>query len=608
MIYNDAFEPRPFQQDVIESVLDGIATGRNVTVALGTPGTGKTLAYQATATRLMREGLIDYIAVFVPRVSLAQQCETSWMHQDRETKELRGYHKLFDPRGRLGKIRHIESNPPLTQPGETGTGFVACYASLAVDQDSTFSDWAEEYQGRFLLVADEAQFCGATDEKGNGTKAGALIADLSEYAAHTLLLTGTPYRADGRPLVLADYGDADDDGRQVLIRQVEATYTDGIDGGYLRRFEFLMHEGHIKETAVGREWSTEYKMSSRESNLSPVMRMPTTWEPLTDLVVQAVREKQILNPSYRGLISCMEKRDAEAVVNYLKRAHPSLRVFLAVSSDGAAAQKALQDFKVEQADVLVTVRMAFIGYDCPQITVVGILTHYRDMGHLMQLVGRGLRVWDQEPVDEQSCRVIAPDDPRMAAFLAKMREESDEGMRRRQERERRDDPDGPPRDDTGTEALTFIEATKMTTVRAVSNDTEVEHDERMLIELLKQKFGISADTTTLAALVEDYGIRAKALAPSPDEATVHFDEEPEPTATPLTDKQLIEKINGGVPELVKAHLASREIFGGRADYGMFVAKVTKRINKAAGLTAPEVRTVEQAETRMAAARRICGDL
>jgi hypothetical protein len=40
-----------------------------------------------------------------------------------------------------------------------------------------------------------------------------------------------------------------------------------------------------------------------------------------------------------------------------------------------------------------TVRKAFIGYDCKMITVVGVLTNYRDMGHLMQLVGRGLRTW-----------------------------------------------------------------------------------------------------------------------------------------------------------------------------------------------------------------------
>ncbi|MDX3697052.1 hypothetical protein PV726_43845 [Streptomyces europaeiscabiei] len=57
-------------------------------------------------------------------------------------------------------------------------------------------------------------------------------------------------------------------------------------------------------------------------------------------------------------------------------------------------------------DILVTVRMAFIGYDCPQITVVGILTHHRDRGHLMQMVGRGLRMWSDMRPREQSCLII----------------------------------------------------------------------------------------------------------------------------------------------------------------------------------------------------------
>lgn len=604
--YNDTFAARPFQRDVIERVLDGIATGRDVTVALGTPGTGKTLAYQATATHLLRQGAIDHIAVFVPRVSLAQQCETSWMFQDRDTKELHGLFELFDSHGRLGKIRHVDAQPPLTVPGETGTGFVACYASLA-NHEEVFSDWAEKHKGRFLLVADEAQFCGAPDEKGNGTRAGALIEDLHEYAAHTLLLTGTPYRADGRPLVLAQYGDVDEEGKQLLIRQAEATYADGIDAGYLRRFEMLMNEGVIKETDVSGEWSVEYKMSSREANLSPIMRKPTTWQPLANRVVNAVREKQILNPEYRGLISCMEKKDAEAVQHYLTSTYPGLRVYLAVSADGAAAQNALQDFKIKPADILVTVRMAFIGYDCPRITVVGILTHYRDKGHLMQLVGRGLRTWDKEPAEEQSCRVIAPDDPRMEEFLSQMRRQSDEGLRRKRERDNPDSMDGAPRDASGTGPITFIEETKMTTVRAVSNDAEVEDDEFQLLDGIKRYLGAPVDVTMMQNIVEEYGIRVKSQ-PSPDEATTIFPEPETPQAAdaPLTDKQQIERAKSEVSEVIKTYLANRGILGGRPDYGTFVGKITSRINKAAGCSAGEVRTVEQAEARLAAARRLCG--
>lgn len=603
--YTDTFDPRPFQADVVEAIVDGFATGRRITIALGTPGTGKTLAYQAAATHLLRQGLIDHLAVFVPRVSLAQQCETSWMHQDPDTRELHGLHKLFDAKLHFGKIRHSDARPPLTQHGAIGTGFTSTYSALATDP-KTFTDWAEEHHGRFLLVADEAQFCGADDGNGGGTRAGSLIKELHEHAAHTVLLTGTPYRADGRPLVLADYSEPNESGKQQLIRHVEATYADGIDGEYLRRFEMLLHEGSVTETDVGRQWSVEYQLSSRESNLQPVLRLPTTWQPMADMVVQSVREKQILNPAYRGLISCMEKKDAEAVTNYLRTRYPGLRVHIAVSSDGKAAQDTLQNFKTHPADILVTVRMAFIGYDCKQITVVGVLTHYRDKGHLMQLVGRGLRVWDEEPFDEQTCRIIAPDDPRMQEFLGQLREQQDEGMRRRQERTR--DEDGSGREDVDREQLTFIENTKMTTVRAVSNDAEVEDDERLLIESMKRRFGLAGDVTGFAGFLEEYGIRAKAMA---DTASVEFSPEPaepEPTvpATVLTDKQRIANLNRQVTDEVKAHLSDRGVVGGRPDYGMYVGKATKRVNKAAGASADEVRTVEQAEARLRAARAIRG--
>lgn len=605
LTYTDTFDPRPFQADVVEAICDGFATGRRITIALGTPGTGKTLAYQAAATHLLREGLIDYLAVFVPRVSLAQQCETSWMYQDPETRELGGLHKLFDAKLRFGKIRHSDARPPLTQHGATGTGFTSTYSALATDP-KTFTDWAEEHHGKFLLVADEAQFCGADDGNGGGTRAGSLIKELHEHAAHTVLLTGTPYRADGRPLVLADYTEPNETGKQQLVRHAEATYADGIDGEYLRRFEMLLHEGSVTETDVGRHWSVEYQLSSRESNLQPVLRLPTTWQPMADMVVQGVREKQILNPAYRGLISCMEKKDAEAVTNYLRTRYPGLRVHIAVSSDGKAAQDTLRSFKTHPADVLVTVRMAFIGYDCKPITVVGVLTHYRDKGHLMQLVGRGLRVWDEEPFDEQTCRIIAPDDPRMQEFLGQLREQQDEGMRRRQERTR--DEDGSGGDDADREQLTFIESTQMTTVRAVSNDAEVEHDERLLIESLKHRHGMVDDVTRLASFLDDYGTRAKATA---DTASIEFPSEPttpEP-ATPtaaLTDKEQIAELNRQTAAEIRSYLSDRLVTAENPAYGTYMGKVTKLVNRAAGGTAKEMRTVEQAERRLRAAKAIRG--
>jgi len=170
----DRFQPRPFQHGVIHAVLDGIASGRSTTIALASPGSGKTLAYQAAATFAHREGRLDYVAAFVPRIILAQQCETSWRHtcpaghckaekRDAVTG-LAGYHVLFSPNGRLGAIRHIRNSLPLLPPGERGIGFVTTYASLVVGPD-IYESWARQHAGRFLLVADEAQFCGVSNDE-----------------------------------------------------------------------------------------------------------------------------------------------------------------------------------------------------------------------------------------------------------------------------------------------------------------------------------------------------------------------------------------------------------------------------------------------------------
>ncbi|MFJ2110306.1 hypothetical protein ACIOHH_37840 [Streptomyces microflavus] len=122
-------------------------------------------------------------------------------------------------------IRHKVKEKPLTPVTEPGSGFVSTYSAL-VTNESVFLEWAAKHRGRFLLVADEAQFCGDTtdpDAGEGGTRAGALIKQMHEYARHTLLLTGMPNRADNQRLVLADYEPhPTDPRREVLVHHAEA--------------------------------------------------------------------------------------------------------------------------------------------------------------------------------------------------------------------------------------------------------------------------------------------------------------------------------------------------------------------------------------------------
>ena len=417
--YSDAFEPRDFQARLISTVLDRHEAGEKLTVAVASPGSGKTLAYQAIATELIRAGAIDYVAAYAPRIALAAQCEIEYRSADDQ-----GHFNLFDPAARLESILHKENKPPLTPYGAKNVGFVTTYSSLVTDP-KVHVDWARRHEGRFLLVGDEAQFLGSDDEdeQMGGTKAGGYFRELSSYAAHTILLTGTEKRADGNRLVLAQYEVRD--GYEYLLADERATYSDGIEQGYLRGTEVTYVQAMVRRTTDGE--TTETPLALDSSQLGQILRQEHVWASVADETVRQLRFSQNVHPRFKGLIACQDQASAEEVRDYL--VSRGVRTDLSISRDGDEASRVLESFKFNHSDILVTVRKAFLGYDCKEIAVVGLLTNYRDHGHLMQLVGRGLRVIDGVPFDKQWCRVVAPDDPGMVEFVETLKAECEQGVK-----------------------------------------------------------------------------------------------------------------------------------------------------------------------------------
>lgn len=583
-MYNDTFKPRRFQSDVITAVLDGINFGRPTTVVMASPGSGKTLAYQAVATELYRAGVAPLVAVYTPRLALAQQCETGWLWQD-TSGDLHGEHKLFDPTRRIGRITHVPNRAPLTRAAAEGCGFVTTFAALTTKPDLHL-EWARQNEGQFLLVIDEAQFCGADGVRdGGGTQAGARVAAMARYAAHTILLTGTPYRSDDLPLVLAEYEEAID-GHRKLVWHAEATYRDGIADHYLRQFDATLDLIKVK-------WKNEreYDLSTDGSNLMEVLRKPETWQPIVDEVVAALRERQLSYAAYRGLIMCMEQQDAVRVLNYLRDRYPSLKVDIAISDHAEDAEDALRKFKVESKDILVTVKKAFIGYNCPEITVVGLLTHYRHYGFLDQGVGRGLRVIPGIPWEEQVCRIIAPDDPGMVAFIDYLRTQQMEGLRVRADRE------GGGGGGEGDGQIRELEAVRSVGWRALSNETDVSPEQLTLVRAAKAKFGLSDADTKLAQLINFFA-DLEALP-------VSEIDRPEPGPVPMTAQETIQAINNEVRDEITEHMRDLGHFGKDPGYGQLRASFTTLVNGRAGVeSATTLSSILEAQSRLDAVRAL----
>jgi superfamily II DNA or RNA helicase len=491
---------RRAQQQLQDRVLDNIARKVPLTVAVLAPGAGKTLGGHAVGNALYQAGRIDTAVWFTPRLNLCQQIELEWQQRGA------GF-----PAPRMGSIVRAPNRRPLLKPDDWG--YTTTYASLVARQGMHL-DFAQEHLDRFLLVCDEAQILGISDI-GGGTQAAALIQQIQPLASHTILLTGTQYRADNRPLLLARYGEPDAHGDRKLLADIESGYREGIDEGYLRPYQ-----ADISDAEMDWRWADggkeHWRLSEQPDELYKFVTQPQVWRPLVDQTVDRVRRVQKLDQRYCGLVAAAGQQEVTDICGYLTHYHPNVKVLAARSDDGPAALNNLKAFRQGGHDLLVTVRMAYIGYDCPQITAVCVLTNFRDKGHLFQLIGRGIRVWRERPVREQHVYVIAPKDDRMRQFLEELRAESDAGLKGRQQREREQDA-------TRALRLGYAEGAKLTDTAIIGLDPEgdLTAEQRVSLRELQERHGlVMAPESGLASLLRATGATlpgavASQAAPTP---------------------------------------------------------------------------------------------
>ncbi len=416
---------RPFQAAFVRAALAKIELpDRADRVVVGDicPGSGKTLCQLLAADALFRRGLIDAVAIFVPRLNLARQAEADW-NADR---------RAFA--AAVGAIRQADNVAPLMR--NKGFGYIATYQSL-LSEPRVHEDFV--HAQRTLVIFDEAQVLGADGPGGQGTRSADWARRLGDGAALVCVLSGTPYRSDGAPLLFARYGAADPaSGLRPLIADVRATYLDGVRQRYLRPIEAELYDGRGWWQAAGADPETPpatLELSQLERGLHRVLRQPEFWQPLVDRAAAKITLLQReLDPRMRGLIAAADQAHAKEIAGYLRRTHPGVKALLA-TQDEVEAQRNLDRFREGRGDIMVTCAMAHVGYDHKPIAVVLPLTTTRQEGWLRQLVARGMRMLLDLDPDAQICYLIVPDDPQMRRFVTGLRGESVAGVLAREPRD-----------------------------------------------------------------------------------------------------------------------------------------------------------------------------
>lgn len=415
-------ELREFQQRFVNQAIEKAKSGTKELVCNVFAGSGKTLASQVAADQLMELGYIDQVVVFVPRLNLAKQYELDW-------EEMRG--KLpWKPT--MQALRKSDNRLPLIY--ENASGYITTYSSLCSKPELHIEQIAKK---RTLLILDEAHQLGIDEHGIDPTKSAHYTQLAGDKAELIFVMSGTPYRADGKALLFAQYSDKDSAGKAILQPDLEATYRDGVREGYLRRFEARMINGGYMWNDL--DGSEEKTLRGGDASVYRALQLEEIWKQLVNNFVEVLLEqKQLVDDRMCGLIATIDQKQAEEVYEYLQRSYPNLGILKAISDDGKNAQDALSNFKQGKHDILVTVSMAYIGYDHKPINTILLLTHFRSKSYLTQLVARGLRMWGDVDEAKQQCHILAPDDPLMQDFVEHMRSESEAGYQERKEKQQKE--------------------------------------------------------------------------------------------------------------------------------------------------------------------------
>ena len=165
---------RKWQTECISSAIKQYLSGSRPFLPLATPAAGKTIFSTKLARELVNRSMIDIVICFSP---------TSMVASDFSSSLAAEFKARFD--GKLGAM-----------------GLSTTYQSMQFLDDS-FLQLLNEY--RVFVIFDEIHHCAGTNLENSNSWGEQIILKIQERAQYTLALTGTPWRSDKTPIVLANY-------------------------------------------------------------------------------------------------------------------------------------------------------------------------------------------------------------------------------------------------------------------------------------------------------------------------------------------------------------------------------------------------------------------
>ncbi|NLS13936.1 DEAD/DEAH box helicase family protein [Vibrio sp. SM6] len=349
---------RVWQQECATAAVNKYLSGERHFFCQATPGAGKTVLAATIASRLLELNFVDLVLCFSPSRTIADGMKTTFST--------------------------ILGRPLSGALGSVGQSMT--YQSLQFINDEFLLELSRY---RVFAVFDEIHHC-AGSEIGDGNVWGKqVLAKIQKVASYTLALSGTPWRSDALPIVMANY--TNEPG--TLRVDYQYTLKQAVIDNVCRSPKIVLVDSN-QLSVVGKESSQSFtsiaEMLKRTDNsYQHVIHNQEAMIHLLKLACEKLNHLRIHNPDAAGLVVATSVEHALQIEQLLISEFGQSTIIVTYKHEQPLAE--IERFRSSNQQWIVSVGMISEGTDIPRLQVCCHLSAIKTELYFRQVLGRVLR-------------------------------------------------------------------------------------------------------------------------------------------------------------------------------------------------------------------------
>ncbi|PCI72962.1 MAG: diguanylate cyclase, partial [Gammaproteobacteria bacterium] len=270
--------------------------------------------------------------------------------------------------------------------GALGSSYT--YQSMAFFKESF---WQILYSHRVFVIFDEIHHCSGQTAETSNTWGEEIILNIQEQAKFTLALTGTPWRSDKSPIVLANYRGEE--------KTIQCDYSYGlrqaVEEGVCRTPSIVLidNEEIIVTDQVNHTQtfdSIKSLLDEKSVSYQDIITDKKAIEFILSRGCAKLTEVREHNPNAGGLVVASSVAHASNIIQILQNKFRQSAVMVSYQQD--QSNKIINAYRNNNIQWIVAIGMVSEGTDIPRLQVCCHLSRIKTELYFRQVLGRVLRV------------------------------------------------------------------------------------------------------------------------------------------------------------------------------------------------------------------------